>query len=317
MRVLLTGMGGQLGTSVARLLEARSDVDSIVGYDMDPPRRHLNRAVFHRINPRSTRRVAEVVREADPEVVLHLGVYEPHARLAPADAQTATVAGARALVAALGNCDHLDHLVMRSGIEVYGRSRSGPVRPDESVVPAPTSAFGRALLEVENRLSSVEVSQSVLRCAPVVGSHVPSPLGRLLKMPAIPLNALSDPPFTLLHATDAAAAIVAAIDRRPDGIVNVVADGVVTPTQVACIGRRIPVAVFGPGWRIAGFGSSMVSSPLPDHVRELLVRGRVADGGRAEKMLGSTPVHSTRDIVTELYRQSNVVFLPVDPSAAA
>lgn len=317
MRVLLTGMGGQLGTFVARQLEARDDIASIVGYDMDPPRRHLSRAVFHRINPRSTRHVAEVVREADPDVVLHLGVYEPHARLEPREARTASVVGAGALAQALTQCDRLSHLVVRSGIEVYGRRRKGPVRPDESAVPSPTSEFGQTLLDVENRCSALDVPQTVLRCAPVVGSHVPSPLGRLLKMAMIPINAISDPPFALLHATDAAAAVIASIDQRPCETLNIVANGAVTPTQVASIGRRLPVPVFGAGWRIAGIGTSMVSAPLPDHVRELLVRGRVADGSRATEVLGFAPVHSTRDIVTELYQQSNVVFLPVDASAAA
>ena len=37
MRVLVTGMGGELGTRVAQLLEARTDVDEIVGVDFVPP----------------------------------------------------------------------------------------------------------------------------------------------------------------------------------------------------------------------------------------------------------------------------------------
>ena len=51
MRVLVTGLGGELGTRVALLLEARADVEAIVGIDIEPPRRYLTRTDFHRIDP--------------------------------------------------------------------------------------------------------------------------------------------------------------------------------------------------------------------------------------------------------------------------
>jgi len=41
MRVLVTGMGGELGTRVAQLLEPRPEVDEIAGFDFMPPRRRL------------------------------------------------------------------------------------------------------------------------------------------------------------------------------------------------------------------------------------------------------------------------------------
>ena len=41
MRVLITGLGGELGTRVAALLEDRDDVDAIFGLDGYPPRRWL------------------------------------------------------------------------------------------------------------------------------------------------------------------------------------------------------------------------------------------------------------------------------------
>ena len=48
MRVLITGMGGELGTRVAQLLEARTDVTEILGVDFVPPRRRLRRSEFRR-----------------------------------------------------------------------------------------------------------------------------------------------------------------------------------------------------------------------------------------------------------------------------
>ena len=74
-RVLVTGMGGELGTRVAQLLEQRSWADDVVGVDFVPPRRRLRRAVFRRIDPRDRDRMAEFVQEYAPTIVAHFGVY--------------------------------------------------------------------------------------------------------------------------------------------------------------------------------------------------------------------------------------------------
>ena len=61
-RVLVTGMGGELGTRVAQLIEAREWATEIVGVDFVPPRRRLRRAEFRRIDPRDTRSAVGVRR---------------------------------------------------------------------------------------------------------------------------------------------------------------------------------------------------------------------------------------------------------------
>lgn len=322
MRVLITGMGGQLGTQIARLLEARGDIETVSGYDIDPPRRRLSRATFVRLDPRDPGRVAAAVIAADPTVVIHAGIYEPHARLGPDAARTETALGTANLVDALGSCDHIESIVMRSGIEIYGRRRGGPMRPDETMVPLPTSSFGASLFDAEQRLAVFGAAAGVpltsLRFAPLAGSHFPSPLGRFLKLKVVPVAAISDPTFAVLHADDAADAMVAALDRRPDGPVNVVAPGAVTVRQAVRIGRRVAVPIFGPiGWFTARHGTELVSAPMPDHVQELLVRGRVADGGHVHESLGMTPRRSTHEVVTELYEQSNVIYLPITHSGRA
>ena len=86
----MSGMGGELGTRVAALLEELPWVGDIVGVDIDPPRGRLRRATFHRIDPRDRRRTVELITRVDPHVVLHLGVYEPNARARPAGAAQRT-----------------------------------------------------------------------------------------------------------------------------------------------------------------------------------------------------------------------------------
>lgn len=325
MRVLVTGMGGQLGTLVTRRLEKRSDVDAIVGVDMDPPRRRLHRAEFHWIRPGDRTTLDRVVKDLDPTVVMHLGQYEPHARLVPRRADGASRLATSALLTALADAPSLESIVIRSGIEVYGRGRGAAMCPDESALPEPTSGFGRRLLATEDAIAdyvrdrgrSAKVSVTSLRFATIAGYHAPSPLARLLKLPVVPVPALGEPTFSLVHAGDAADIAVAAVTAGVDGPMNVVAPGVVSAFQAARMGGRVPLPILGPGWIAAGRIAEFAGSPLPDHVHELLVRGRSADGGACEGALGIAPTRSTTDIVTELHEQAGVEFLEVIDGYAA
>ncbi|MEZ5145089.1 MAG: NAD-dependent epimerase/dehydratase family protein [Acidimicrobiales bacterium] len=320
MRVLITGMGGELGTRVANLLERDDGVEAIWGLDLDPPRRRLHRAEFHRVDPRNRERTHDLVREVDPTAVVHVGVYEPYARSSPGSAIERTAAGTIAVFEALAECSALDRVVVRSGIEVYGRRRGAPACPDEEVVPDPSSPFGHLLAYVERlgtelaRASAVPVT--ALRMAPLVGPHFPSPLGRLLRLPAVPCAALGDHPFSVLHQEDAAAALVAALHRPFDGPVNVVGPGAVTARQAARLGGRLAVPLFGPTWRPARLLSELVGAPVPEHIQELLVRGRTADGSSTDASIGMAPRRGTLDVIEHLFEWAEVTYLDVDEVAA-
>src|SRR3954452_21362632 len=135
MRVLVTGMGGEIGTRVTNLLEGDERVDDILGVDIDPPRRRLYRAEFRRIDPRDRRKLVRIVRDFEPTAVVHLGVYEPNARAGPALARSLTHEFTVAALGAAADSPSLDRVVVRSGIEIYGRARGAATRPDESVAP--------------------------------------------------------------------------------------------------------------------------------------------------------------------------------------
>ena len=320
MRVLVTGMGGELGTRVAMLLEAERTVEAVAGIDMDPPRRRLHSTDFFRIEPRDRRRTVEAVRAFAPNAVVHLGVYEPDARSAPRAAAEQTSAAAVAVLGAAAELDSIEAIVVRSGIEVYGRRRGSVTVPDEDVAPDPGSAFGHSLLQVEAVAASAgeraDVPVTVLRLAPVVGPHFPSPLGRYLRLPVVPVSVLSDPTFSVLHQEDAARAIVHALLHRRPGAFNIVGAGAVTALQATRLGNRIPVPLVGPGWLLARRLADLAGSPLPGHVRELLTRGRTADGSRARDVLGFEPAFSTPEVVRDLYEWAPVTHLRPATAAA-
>lgn len=320
MRVLISGMGGELGTRVASLLEDQPWVEHLTGFDVEPPRRRLRRAEFHRIHPRERARIVRLVHEVDPHAVVHLGVYEPNARTGPRSAQERTAAASLAVLGAAARCSSLQVVVARSGIEIYGRGRGAPSRPDESVPPRPTSAFGRSLLAMEQlafevgKVASVPVT--TLRFAPIVGPHFPSPLGRYLRQPVVPVPLLAEAPFSLLHQEDAARAFVEAISARYQGPVNVVAEGAITAVQAVRLGGRMPVPLVGPEWPVARRVVEAFGAPAPEHVVELLRRGRTADGSHGPAVLGGGYLFDTMEVVRRLFEWATVTHMHHRATAA-
>ena len=207
---------------------------------------------------------------------------------------------------------------MRSGIEIYGRGRGALTRPDEDAPTRPTSEYGRMVADIEATAHTVGdrvgVAVSALRLAPVLGPHVPSPLGRVLRQPVVPFSILADSPFTVTLDSDAARPCAAA-EQRPQGPLNVVAPGAITTLQAISQGRRLPLPLFGPEWRIARQLSHLLGAPLPEHVMELIHRGRLADGARLTSTLGITPRVTTQEVIDRLFKWEAVVRIPASEAA--
>jgi UDP-glucose 4-epimerase len=307
-------MGGELGSLTASMLEEQPWVGSLMGIDVDPPRRRLKRAEFHRIEPGNRDRIVDVVTGFDPHVLIHLAVWEPDARAGLAHARQFTRDAGAAFFGAAAECPSLQRIVVRSGIEVYGRARHSPTRPTEDSPVQPSSSYGTMLAELERTAASIGdrigVPVASLRLAPVLGPHVPSPLGRLLRQPVVPFSALADSPFVVVEDLDAARAFVAAGERSLDKPVNVVASGAITALQAILRGRKLPLPLVGPEWMLARQLSHLLGAPVPDHVIEVMHRGRLADGGRAAEMLGVSPATTTSRAIERLFEWPSVVRIP-------
>lgn len=277
--------------------------------------------MFHRIEPRNRSRVFDVVNAFNPHVVIHVSVWEPDARVNTATARQLTEESALAILGAAAECPALEHVVVRSAAEIYGRHRNALTRPDESAPLAPTSPFGQTAAHIERTANDVGrragVTVGTVRLATVMGPHVPSPLGRLLRLPAVPFSLLTDPPFSVVRDLDAAQALVAAARTGLAEPVNVTAPGAITAWQAILRGRRLPIPLVGPEWAIARRISHLFGAPVPDHVIETLHRGRLIDGGRAHELLGIAASTPTPEVIDSLYAWPSVVHvLPVDSPAS-
>jgi UDP-glucose 4-epimerase len=318
MRVLVTGMGGELGTRVAQLLEEQPDVKEILGVDFVPPRRRLRRSEFRRVDPRDREKLTDIVTDFAPNAVAHFGVYEPGSRVAPRLAAEYTHGCTVAAIGAAARTGELERVALRSGLVVYGRGRGRPGVPDETAPVAPTTPYGRTCLEVEALAVDLgrrhDFPVAALRMATEAGSHVPSPLGRLLRLPVVPVPALADPAFQLLHQEDAARAMVAALMQGADGPYNVVGPGAASVWQAVRLGSRVPWPVVGPGWRLATRVAELAGAPVPPHILEIITRGRTADGSKAVDTLGLGAMRPTQEVCTELFEWAQVT--PLRPTVA-
>jgi UDP-glucose 4-epimerase len=313
-RVFVSGVGGELGTLTASLLEDEPWVGEVAGVDADPPRRRLTRTTYHRIPPSDHDRLVQTVMDFDPHMLVHIAVWEPHSRAAPDAAAELTDQAATSILGAAAECPSLEHVILRSGIEVYGRGPGALTRPDERAALLPTSRWGRTLADIERTAASVAqrvgVTVGAVRFAPVLGPHIPSPLGRLLRMSAVPYAALSDPPFAVIENDDAARALVAAARQQLTEPVNVVAPGAITARQAASRGRRLALPLVGPQWAVARRISHLLGAPIPNHVTEVLQRGRLADNGRMRELLGLVPRSTTPEVIDHLYGWPSVIRQP-------
>ena len=318
--MLVSGMGGELGCRVASLLENETWVGSLEGIDVDPPRYRLRRARFHRIAPGDHDRIVDLVTRYDPHVVVHISVWEPYSRATPERAAQFTADAATSILGAAAECRSLEAVVVRSGIEVYGRRRGSVTRPSEDVAPDPTTGYGRSLADLERTAAAIgsQVGATVgrLRLATVLGRHVPSPLGRVLRMPVVPFSALANPAFAVVHLDDAARAFVMAARQRLDGPLNIVGSGAISVTQAIRRGRRIPAPMLGPEWAVARGLAYLGGAPVPDHVQEVFHRGRLAANRRAAEQFAFNPAVSTSEVIDQLYRWPSVIHVPAQRQVA-
>ena len=192
--------------------------------------------------------------------------------------------------------------------------------PDESAPVAPTTPYGRTCLEVE--ALAVDLGRrhgfpvAALRMAPEAGSHVPSPLGRLLRLPVVPVPALADPAFQLLHQEDAARAMVAALCSASTARSTSSGPGAASVWQAVRLGGRDPVA--GVRARVGASRRGSPSSPARRCRRtslELMTKGRTADGSKAVEQLGLGAMRPTQEVCTELFEWAMVT--PLRPTAPA
>jgi UDP-glucose 4-epimerase len=302
-RVLVTGVGHDLGLALARRLAEDPEIELVVGVDSVAPRADLGRVQFVHADIRHSL-IAKVVATSRIDTVAHVGVVStPLGAGGRAAMKETNVIGTMQLLAACQKTPSVRTLVVGSSAAVYGASTRDAALLVEDSRPRvqPTSGYAKDVVEVEGYVRGFQrrrpdVSVSVLRFTHLLGPEIDSSLTRYLTLPVAPTVLGFDPRMQLLHTDDALAVLTRAVDGHAPGVFNVAGDGVLLLSQaLRRLGRpalAIPTPVFRIGGQLARrFGLADYS---PEQLRDF-EQGRSLDTSALKNDFGYAPVFSTAD----------------------
>jgi nucleoside-diphosphate-sugar epimerase len=215
MRVLLTGAFGNLGSLVAEELLARSH--RVVAFDLaSRTNRRIARGFGHHPDLeivwgdiRDADRVASLVHRVD--AVIHLAaVIAPFSESDPELAFAVNVGGTEHVLRAIRSAARPPLLVFSSSISVFGpRPKGAPLcTPHDELVR--TDHYSGHKIHCEKRVQELESPWAILRLAGMVDARMRH---RDPQQARMALALAPDNPVEYVHPTDAAAALVNALER--------------------------------------------------------------------------------------------------------
>ncbi|MDI5937648.1 MULTISPECIES: NAD-dependent epimerase/dehydratase family protein [Micromonospora] len=298
--VVVTGVNRYLGAHVAARLAADSRIERVIGVDPSAPNPEvaglLDRVERIRLDLGS---LGGLLADLDVDAVVHLAlVTAPDSQQGGRSAmKEQNVIGTMQLLAACQRAPRLRKLVVRSSTAAYGASFRDPAVFTEETEPreVPRGGFGRDILDIEGyvrgfRRRRPDVTATVLRFAPFIGSTADTTLTRYFSQPFVPTVFGRDPRLQFVHFDDALEVLHRSVAEEHPGTFNVAGPGVLSLSQAIRRAGRVGVPVFEPGLsgavalaRSLGFGRYGL-----DQV-DLFVHGRVVDTSALEREYGFAP----------------------------
>jgi len=297
--VVVTGISGNLGRAVAKLLHVEARV---VGIDRRPLRDRPKDVEHLQVDLRKAR-VEEAFRRRQVDAVIHLGImHDP--RVPFSEAHSFNLLGTQKIL----------DLCVRHGVRkvvVLSSANAYGPRPDNSnflteeapLLAADRDSDVRDLVELDMYAQSFvwrhpEIETVVLRPVNIVGPTVRNAPSNYLRL-ARPVTAMGfDPMLQLLHEVDAARALVLALKPGIRGVYNVTGPGEVPLSAVLReLGREpvpVPHFLLRPAMRRL-FRAGLVGFPAAelDHLQFLCV----VDGTRAAREWGWAPRFTLRETI--------------------
>jgi UDP-glucose 4-epimerase len=298
--VVVTGVSRYLGAHVAARLAADPRIGRVVGLDGSDPPPEFAPLLDDVERVRADAAAAgSVIADLSAESVVHLAVAtapdKQHGGRAAMKEQN--VIGTMQLLAACQRSPRLRKLVVRSSTAAYGASFRDPAVFTEDTEPreVPRGGFGRDILDIEAyvrgfRRRRPEVTATVLRFAPFIGSSADTSLTRYLAQPAVPTVFGRDPRLQFVHIDDALEVLHRSVVEDHGGTYNVAGSGVLTLSQAIRRAGRVAVPVLEPGLSgAAGLVRALGLGRYGLDQVDLFVHGRVVDTTRLVTEYGFTP----------------------------
>ena len=297
--VAITGIAGNLGKALARLLHTETQ---IVGIDRRPFIERPKDLQHYQVDIRK-RKLGEVFRRHRIEALIHLGVvHDP--RTPFTEAHSFNILGSHKVFELCVQYG-VKKVVVLSSANVYG-----PLPGNSNFLPEETPLMAadrysdvRDLIELDMHAQSFlwkhpDIETVVLRPVHIVGPTVRNAPSNYLRLER-PVTVLGfDPMLQVVHMDDVCRAMALALKPGVRGVYNVTGPGEVPlSTILKELGRRpLPVPHFlVRGLLRHAFEARLTSFP-PEEVDHLQYLCAV-DGSRAARDLGYAPLHSLRETI--------------------
>jgi UDP-glucose 4-epimerase len=297
-RVVITGVCGRLGKSLARTLHRER---AVVGVDRRPfPDKPKD--VEHKELDMRRKKLKDVFRLGGIEAIVHLGVmHDP--RASASDHHSWNVAGFAKLCEYVAQFE-IKKLVVLSSANVYGPQPGNAQFLTEEAPLLGGQNFSeiRDLVEVDMLAQSFfwkrpEIETVILRPVHILGTVRNAP-SNFLRLPAIPTALGFDPMIQVIHEADVVTAILAALAPGVRGIFNIAGPEPLPLSRIIkMLGRpSVPVPVtLGKVVLQRMWALHLTNFPAPeiDHIRYVCM----VDDRRAREILGFFPRKSIEETV--------------------
>lgn len=288
MRVLVTGLGSFWGARVAKVLENRDDVDTIVGVDTSEPPLPLERTEFVKSGSDFSI-LHRIVEATQVDTVVHTHLEVDSTRASGRVLHDTNVIATMNLLAAAGAAGSpVRRMVVKSSTLVYGATYRDPYyfHEDTPRSRGPRTPVERSLVDVDGYVrdfaeDNPHITTTLLRFANVLGEDLQTPLTRALCLPVAPEILGFDPRLQFVHEDDVIRALIySTVDDVP-GVFNVAGDGTLPWSEVCAIvgKRRVPLPPVMSGLALGALRRLKLLD-LPPEVLELLRYGRGVENGR-------------------------------------
>jgi UDP-glucose 4-epimerase len=300
-RVLITGVGSQVGSLLAQRLERDADVEHVAGLDTRRPKVALERTEFIQADIRDPE-IAGLISPLGVDTIVHEQIVrQPGSGMSPPAMHDINVIGTLQLLAACERVTTLRTIIVRGSAGIYGAEPHAPQFFKEEMArlfPLRTR-FQRDVAEIENYFETYArrhsgVSCTMLRYQPAIGRGLRTQITRYLSQPVCPTFMGFDPRIQLVDIEDALEALVAAVRNPVRGAVNVAGPGTIgLAKMIRLAGRRaLPIAspLFG---AVTSTGQRLGLDNQSEDFQRLLRYGRGVDTRRLTEEVGLTPRVST------------------------
>ncbi len=297
--VVVTGISGNLGRSLAKMLHKR---ERIIGIDRRPFPGKPKDIEMYQLDLRK-RKAEDVFRRNDVQAVIHMGImHDP--RMNEEEHHSFNVVGTTRILEYCARYG-VKKVIMLSSANVYGPSpdNSNFLTEDAPLMAASRFSEVRDLTEVDMLAYGFfwkhpDIQTVILRPVHIIGPNIKNAPSNYLRLKYPWVLAGFDPIVQLIHVDDAARAMIEALRPEAKGVYNVVGPGEVPLSSIFReLGRTVlpvPHLVARPLLELM-FKYHLASFPPPelDHIQFLCA----VDGSRWAKDLGWKPSFSMRETI--------------------